>query len=130
MMAVGEYRFGIDTAAYQSLERTTAYNWQMLDRVGVAPAQQFIGPGEDRVQLEGVIYPHFRGGMGQLEQMRAEAAKGEPLLVVDGTGRVWGWFCLTEVRETRRTFFSNGQARRIDFALSLSAYGGWSAYDS
>lgn len=124
MLALGAFRFGLSTAAYQNLERTSAWRWESVPRVGVRPAQQFVGPGEDTVSMDGTIYPSFRGGLGQLDAMRAEADKGEALLLVDGTGKVWGEYCITEVRETQTVFFSNGMPRKIDFSLSLTMYGG------
>lgn len=124
MLALGEFRFSIDTAAYQNLERSSSYRWDSVDRLGVRPAMQFIGPGEDTVTLDGTIYPSFRGGLGQVTAMRAEAAKGEPLLLVDGAGRVWGLYVITDIRETQTVFFSNGAPRKIDFNLTLKMYGG------
>lgn len=123
MLALGAYRFSIDTAAYENLERSSAWRWASVERVGARPAQQYIGPGEDTITMSGVIYPYYKGGLGQVSSMRAEAAKGEPLLMLDGTGRVWGLYCITEVRETQTTFFSGGQPRKIDFNISLTAYG-------
>jgi len=124
MMALGAYRFSLPTAAYDDLARTSSWRWPSIDRAGVRPALQYVGPGEDTISMRGVIYPHFRGGLGQVAMMRAEAALGEPLLLVDGTGRVWGDWCITEVREGLSTFFSDGTPRKIDFDLSLSMYGG------
>lgn len=123
MVALGDYRFSVDTAAYQNLERCTNYRWAAVERMGQKPQQQYLGPGEDTISLDGVLYPAYRGGLGQLSEMREEAAKGEPLLMVDGTGRVWGDFCITEVRETQTAFFSNGQPRKVEFSLSLTASG-------
>jgi len=124
MMALGDFRFSLDTAAFQSLERTSSWRWDAIDRMDAAPGQQFCGPGEDTVSMNGTIYPAYRGGLGQVAAMRAEAAKGQALLLVDGTGGVWGRYCITEIRETRETFFSNGVPRKIDFGITLKAHGG------
>lgn len=124
MMALGAFRFSLSTAAYQTLERTSSWRWESVDRIGVRPARQYVGPGDDNVSMDGTIYPSFAGGLGQVEAMRAEANRGVYLLLVDGTGRVWGDFCITEVSETHTVFFSNGQPRKIDFRLSLASYGG------
>lgn len=123
MLALGDYRFGIATAAYQDLQRTNAWRWPTVERIGARPASQYVGPGEETIEISGCIYPHFRGGLGQLEAMRAEAAKGVPLVLVDGTGKVWGKYVITEVREGQKTFFSNGAPRAQDFNLTLQAYG-------
>lgn len=124
MLALGDYRFGLATAAYQDLQRTSSWRWQTVDRIGVAPATQYVGPGGESIELSGVVYPHFKGGLGQLDAMRAEAGKGEPLMLVDGMGKVWGKYVVTEVREGQKTFFSNGMPRCQEFNLSLQSYGG------
>jgi phage protein U len=124
MMALGDFRFSLDTAAFQELSRTHAWRWASVDRIGAKPAMQFVGPGEESITMNGTIYPAFRGGLGQIEAMRVEANKGEPLMLVDGTGQVWGKFCITEIRETRKVLFSDGTPRAQDFDISLQAYGG------
>lgn len=123
MMALGDFRFGLDTAAYQELSRSNSWRWPSVERIGARPALQFVGPGEDTITLNGQIYPHFRGGLGQLAAMRKEADKGEPLMLVDGRGIVWGKFVITDLRETQGTFFSNGAPRCQEFDLTLQAYG-------
>lgn len=123
MLALGPYRFSLSTAAYQELERTSSWRWPSVDRIGARPALQYTGPGEDTVSMRGTIYPHYAGGLGQVSAMRAAASTGLPLLLIDGTGRVWGQYVITEIRETQKTFFSNGQPRAQEFDLSLTMYG-------
>lgn len=123
MMALGDYRFSIDTSAYQALQRSTAYRWPAQERLGRSPALQFLGPGEDRITLAGTIFPHFRGGIGQLDRIREEAARGAPLLLVDGRGNVHGRFVIERVGETQSIFFADGTPRRIEFQIELSRYG-------
>lgn len=59
MMMLGQYRFSIDSAAYQTFTRSTEYRWEEQKRLGKDPAMQFVGPGTDTITLEGTIYPHF-----------------------------------------------------------------------
>lgn len=123
MMALGDFRFEVGTAAYQRLRRAHAYDWSTQPRFGRLPAAQFIGPTLPTVELEGTIYPHFAGGLRQVDRMRALGEAGEPLDLVDGTGRVWGLWCILEVAETQTVFTVDGRPRRIDFSLRLQAYG-------
>src|SRR5690606_33179058 len=97
MMALGDYRFSIDTAAYDQVTRSFEYRWQQQDRIGRKPAQQYLGEGAETVEFMGTVYPHFRGGLGQVEAMRAEAAKGEPLLLVDSNGIPWGTYAIKRI---------------------------------
>lgn len=123
MMALGDYRFGIATAAYQALTRTDEWRWAVSDRLTRAPALQYVGPGASTIELSGVILPHFRGGLGQVADMRTEAGKGKPLLLVDGLGWVWGDWVITRLQEAQANHMSMGVARRVEFTLSLQAYG-------
>lgn len=89
MLMLGSYQFSIDTAAYQQLQRSTAYKWQGQDRVGQREALQYTGPGQDSVTLTGVVFPQYKGGTGQLNAMRALAATGQPQILVSGTAPCW-----------------------------------------
>lgn len=123
MMALGEFRFSLDTAAYESLRRSDSWRWVEMARLGRAPAQQYLGPGATEIGLEGTIYPHYRGGLGQIERMRTLAGGGEPLLLVDGRGWVWGKFVIKSIAESQTRFFVRGVPLKIGFDLSLAAYG-------
>ena len=123
LMRLGNYTFAMETAAYQQLQRTNTYRWQAQDRIGRQPAQQYLGLGEETITLEGVIYPHFRGGLRQLDAMRAEAGQGRPLMLTDGTGQVFSLWVIKAVEETRKVLAANGTPHRMDFRLSLARYG-------
>lgn len=122
MMRLGSYRFAMDTAAYNEMTRSTAYRWASVDTLS-GPDFQFMGPGEDAMTLSGIVYPHFMGGIGQVAAMRSEAAKGKPLLMTDGLGKVLGYWIIKNVRETGQKMASGGIPRRQTFALELSYYG-------
>ena len=123
MLRLGEYRFSLSTAAYQELSHSAEYRWPAAERVGRWPARQYLGPGQESINLSGVIYPYHRGGIGQIDAMRAEAAKGQPLNMSDGTGRVWGQWVILRVEETRRLLDADGTPRRVEFRLALARYG-------
>ncbi len=123
MLALGPYRFSLNTGAYQSLKRSSEYRWPSIERIGQEPLLQAIGPGSDRIDLDGVIYPHFRGGLGQINAMRDSASKQEPLMLINGLGEVLGRFVITQIEETQNTFLPDGMPRKIEFRLSLERYG-------
>lgn len=123
MLALGPYRFSLNTSAYQSLKRSSEYRWPSTPRIGKEPLLQAIGPGCDRIDLDGVIYPHFRGGLGQINAMRDSAQKQEPLMLINGQGNVLGRFVITQIEESQNTFLADGAPRKIEFRLSLERYG-------
>ena len=119
MLLLGEYRFSVDTAAYQSKNRTTTYRWGKQDRIGTEPWLQFVGPGDDTINIEGVIYPHYKGGLSQLEQMRVQAATGRPLLLAEGTGKILGGWVIESITENETEFTKDGIPKRVSFTLEL-----------
>ncbi len=84
---------------------------------------QFVGAGEESIELSGVIYPHCKGGLKQLDAMRIGASKGQPLLLVDGLGFVWGQWVITQIDEGQSFFQGNGQPLKQSFQLKLVNYG-------
>lgn len=123
MLALGPYRFSLNTSAYQSLKRSSEYRWPSIERIGKEPLLQAIGAGCDRIDLDGVIYPHFRGGLGQINAMRDSAQRQEPLMLINGQGNVLGRFVITQIEESQNTFLADGAPRKIEFRLSLERYG-------
>jgi len=125
-MRLGRYPFSVFSAAYQDFRRTAEHRWAPMPRVGREPAMQYLGPDVARIDIDGVIFPGYEYsvlGQAQLPLMRAEAARGEPLMLVDGLGFVWGRWVIERVDERQSVFFADGSARRIEFRLSLAAYG-------
>ncbi len=123
MMALGAFRFGVNRASYQTFTRRAAWRWEQVDRVGRAPALQYLGPDADEITLEGVIYPHFKGGLRQIELMRAIAGLGQPMILVDGLGWVWQRWSIVSIEETKSVFLADGAPRKIEFTVTLKAYG-------
>lgn len=122
MLKLGEFKFSISTAAYQSFTRSTAYRWQAQERYGQLPAQQYTGPGDDSISLSGDIYPDYAGGLHQLDSMRQEAAKGRPLLLVDGNGYIHGRWVILSIEDAQAVFFSDGTPRKMAFSLKIAQY--------
>lgn len=123
MLGLGEFRFEIATAAYQKLSLSQSYRWPEQARISRDPALQFVGRNTGEIDLDGVIYPGFKGGLEQVEAMRTLADTAKPQQLVDGLGRVWGPWVITEIGDTRTVFADDGQPRRIEFRVKLKAYG-------
>ena len=123
MLGLGEFRFEIATLAYQKFSLNQSWRWQEQARINRDPALQFVGCNVGEIELDGVIYPSFKGGLGQIEAMRSLADAGKPLQLIDGLGRIWGAWVITEIGDTRTVFADDGQARRIEFRIKLKAYG-------
>lgn len=119
MMQLGSFQFGINTAAYQDLQRRSEYRWAAQERFGRLDALQFTGPAGETITLAGVIYTEYRGGNGQLDAMRALAGRGRPQLLIDGYGRLMGRWVIESVDEGQSTFAAFGRARKQEFTMQL-----------
>jgi len=124
MMQLGFFRFSVGTAAYQELSRVTEYRWAAQPRIGKADALQFTGLGPERIDLSGAIYPHYRGGLAQLDKMRTQALLGLPLILVSGVGRILGLWVIEAVTEGQRAFAKSGAPLRQEFEIRLRRYDG------
>lgn len=123
MLILGDFPFMVGTAAHQSIKRSNAYRWAQQDRLLRTPAQQFIGQGTEQIEMEGYLLPHYTGGASSMAALRSQAETGEPLELIDHFGTLYGRFVLTNLEETGSELDIYGQPRRLDFRLSLVAYG-------
>ena len=122
MMMLGGFQFCILTAAYQELYRHSEYKWPSQHRFGQRPSSQFVGIGEETITLAGIIYPEYRGGFQQVEQMRSMAGRGQPLLLVDGLGKLWGRWVIEAIDEKQSLFAAFGAPRKQEFNLQLRRF--------
>lgn len=125
MMMLGAYPFMLDTAAYQKLKRRSSWRWKKQDRIGRKPARHYMGPGSDEITLHGQILPHWKGGLFQVDLMRAMADQGEPLLILECQGGyVLGDWTILSIDEDEEELLGDGAPRVIDFTMKLGEYGG------
>jgi hypothetical protein len=119
MMAFGMFVFGLGTAAYQELQRQTAWRHAAQGRVGARPARQYLGPGDDTITLTGTLLPQFTGGQQNLDQLRAMANQGAAWPLIEGNGSYYGLYVIESLRESKSHHMRDGSAQRIEFTLVL-----------
>ncbi len=129
MMAIGQFKFAANTAAYQELRRVSEYRWQEQQRISRDPAMQFTGKGRETIELSGVIYPaEFNSGKDQVAEMRKAAAAGKPLTLIaapkGNVGHIEGDWVIKQIEETDSVFAAGGSPRKVEFRMSLQFYGG------
>lgn len=122
MMRLGIFQFGINTAAYQSLERKAEWRWAAHEVFGKNPVLQNVGTGAETISLPGVIYPEWRGGLAQVDAMRAMAKTGQPLQMTDGKGNNFGQWVILSLSEKQSVFADAGVPRKIEFTLDIKFF--------
>lgn len=120
---LGDFQFDLANGAPQTLDWQAEYRWEEQGRLLRDPAQQFVGPGGQTITLDGVLFPGFSGRQSTMEQLRGIARQGQPLMLTDGLGKVYGKWAIKSLREGKGVFMDNGAARQIDFNIQLAFYG-------
>lgn len=122
LFQLGSFQFDLPNGVPQTLDRTAEYRWEVQDRLLRDPAAQFIGPGNQEITLDGVLFPGFSGQQSTMETLRELAAQGEPQMLTDGLGRIYGKWAIRRIQEGLSTFAPGGGARQIAFNVSLVRY--------
>lgn len=120
MMTYGLFVFSLPTAAYKELQRQTDWRHVSQSRVNARPVHQFLGPGDDTINLTGTLLPMFTGGQQNLDFLRALADGGRAWPLIEGTGTYYGMFSIASIQERKSEFFRDGAAKQIEFDLKLT----------
>ena len=118
-MTLGVFAFDLPTLAYHELQRTEAWRHAQGARIGARAASQYLGPGEDKVTLEGIVAPELTGQPASLGQLRDMATAGDAYDLVTGAGDVLGAYVIEGLNTTQTAFRADGTPRKITFSLAL-----------
>lgn len=128
MLAWGGYMFHQKGASYNELDRSTSWRWGSQERLNREPARQFVGKGDDTITVSGTIYPLYNPGGSfigtrKIEPLRQLADEGEPNMLIDGRGYVYGKYVVTNVQEQQSVIADNGGARKQGLTVTFEKYG-------
>lgn len=134
MLMLGPVVFHLKTAAYQTFQRSTSFNWATLQRLNsgsipvlknltaTGPAAQFINLGDDKIYLEGIIYLQIASSLFYISFMRAIASLGIPLPLLGCDGGIFGLWIIETIDENNSIFSARGAPRKVEFKLALKRY--------
>lgn len=71
------------------MQRQTDWRHPSSNRIGAPPARQFLGRGEDAINLPGIILPELAGTALSLDALRFMADTGKAWPMIEGTGHQW-----------------------------------------
>lgn len=120
MMVYGMFVFTLRTAPYQTLQHSQSWRHVKNDRVNASAGWQYIGPGDDNITLEGVLYPEITGGNLSLAALNSIGFAGRPWPLIEGTGLIYGMYVMTGLDRGKSEFDRYGNPKKIEFTLSLS----------
>jgi phage protein U len=119
LLALGMFIFEVSSLAYEDLQRRASWRHARSQRVGARDATQFVGPGEETINLGGAVWTEICDGQVSLDELRDMADAGEAYALVTGQGDVVGFYVIEGLDERHSELMADGQARVIDFSLSL-----------
>lgn len=119
MMSYGTFVFSLTTLAYQELQRSQSWRFGATERVGARAALQYLGEGEDTIELSGLLTTELTGSRDSLDTLRDLAKAGQALPLVDGAGAVYGNYVITALKDTGTLHWPDGTPRRVDFGISF-----------
>ncbi|WP_314338410.1 phage tail protein [Acinetobacter guillouiae] len=125
MMALGLFVFSLKTVSYEELQRVTNWRHPSNSRVGVMPAYQFVGKGEDIITLKGTTMHELTGTRSQLDIVRQMGDTGKAFTLIEGTGKIYGLVIIENLDETKTNFFNDGASRKTEFSITLKIIKDW-----
>lgn len=124
LLQLGSHQFEVLPLSYQQLTQRAEYRWPSLERLGREPALQFMGPGQKRIQISGLLFPEAIGGWDKFRSFERTANVGQPLMMVLGTGHVFGRVVIAGIGEVHDHIGYAGLPRKLSFDIEVMRYGG------
>jgi len=124
MMMLGPFMFSINTASFQELTRTDTFRWETNKCLKSDDKLQYTGRDLPTIRLSGTIYPEYKGGPNQIDQLRELAKLAKSQLLVDGMGRIYGLWVIKTINETKQDFTRYSTPKKITFNIELIRHKG------
>lgn len=123
LLMLDSFCFSINTAAFKQLDRDSSYRWAAIEQFGTDDALQFTSVGEDTISLPCCVYPGWRGGSNNVDNLRTMARAGQPYRLITGAGNVLGYWVITKIRESQSFHNPDGSFRKQEFTLEIRYFG-------
>jgi hypothetical protein len=123
---LGDFIFALKKSEFQTYSRSTSWRWVSVNVLKKAPRLHFAGKGEDKIKLEGIIYPDQETReYSQIEEMRKQGNLGKPLPFTYANvraGEYLGKWVILNLSEERSLFNKDGSPMKMTFSLEIQQY--------
>lgn len=117
------FYFGLGTAAYDTLKRSTRYGVATQERLQREEAAQAVHQGGETLSVSGAIFTKTRAGARQLDTLRGIGRRQQPLLLTTGYGESLGHWLMLRIDEEQSGLMPDGAPRKQTFSLEFQRYG-------
>lgn len=119
-LCIGQFVFTPDDLSFTDLQRQRAWNYAENSVASGRAPKQYIGPGEDSVTLNGIVYQeHGIGTRQSIENLADMASTGQGYVVMDGSGYLYGVYVIESISENKSILVFEGVPRKIEFNVTL-----------
>lgn len=122
LMSLGTFKFEIGSNAYKSLSRKTSFRWEEIKTFGGNSAMHYTGKDNDSLSLSGTIFKGYGDGVKAFEDLKAEAIKAKPMVLVDINGVSHGSWVVLSISNEETSFDRFNSPRKTDFTIELRRY--------
>lgn len=136
----GDFIFQLSTMAYSKLTVQDGWSWASQGLVGRRDKLLYTGKKAPTLKFDCELYDEFvndslltramqKYGMVQalavdpVEFLRAQANLKQPLMLVTGTGKVMGYWVMTDISQVMDAFRPDSQVKHQMVTLSMQFYG-------
>lgn len=140
LMMWGSFIFSLSTLAYQRLTAQDGWRWAAQPRIGETDRLQYTGRKAPVIRFDCEIYAALVNNslltsalesyglfsaakVDPVEQLRAQANTRMPYMLVTSTGRVMGYWAMTQLDQVMDSFANDGSASHQTVSLTLQYYG-------
>lgn len=120
LLTLGMFVFGMDTIAFNEIQRRLASRHADSDRFGARAASQYLGPGPETLSITGVLIPELAGKFSHMARLEEMQASGENWPLIDGVGRIWGNYRIDNNDQRMSEFIAGGLTRKVEFTIELT----------
>lgn len=118
---LGSVEFSLRAGSFESLRRQTRFRIDRPDPIDGMGVPVHRGRFDDSITLSGVVFPGYVGSLSSVERLRELGETGEPALLVDGEGTLYGRWLVEAIEEEATLHTPTGKPRRISYSVTLAA---------
>lgn len=119
LFQLGGLQFSTTGLGPHEVTHDAAADYAEKDVIGVLKPAEFVGEGDDEVQLTCCLPSPEFGGLNEIAILDQMRAGGQPQILVRGDGYSLGWRRITKMREKHRKLDQDGIGKVIEFDLTL-----------
>lgn len=129
----GPIQFEVYPLNAHEMDHLTGTDWSRKEIAGAATYREWVGEGDEQINLRGRVFPHFfsamsgdragsiglgrshTGGLRHLDILDNIRRLGQAHLLIRGDGWKFGWFVIERLSRAHAALGADGVGQQINF---------------